>query len=260
MAARLTSSTSRLERTTDLIAASSNYTSCVWFRSTTTPSGGDYKTIFSSLNDPTYSQWAGVFSATNSLQLSLSFPTASTSAVTAVQSGWIHLAYVRSGTTQQFYVNGQSFGAPVTVNTSSFAWSLLILGYDGFSDDDGSEYAYWREWGTALTSTQVRAEYLSATAVRTSGLWTDTPLTSDLLDVSGNGHDWTASGSMSFVTNPDIPTPGVYSRLYIDSWFTAVNDPPWFIPSTFQGGWDSNPTTGAGTALIGYQGGTNNNF
>ncbi len=64
--------------------------------------------------------------------------------------------------------------------------------------------AYLRDWQAWLTDAEVLAEMVSAAAVRTSGLLTDTPLSThtDLADDSGNGRNWTLLGSASTVDGP----------------------------------------------------------
>lgn len=126
-------------------------------------------------------------------------PWTSTAAATPEPHDWIHLASVQSGTTHTLYING------VAVGTYGKNWASAIvtherIGTDGFSvgDLDISEF---RSWQAALTGAEIQAEMASATAVRTSGLWMDTPLTpTDLTDHSGNGRNWTAAGSVADAT------------------------------------------------------------
>lgn len=52
-----------------------------------------------------------------------------------------------------------------------------------------------------------------------------------------------------------------FTTLYPASWFDTVNDPPWFFPSGFQGGWTTDPSGSPSfAALTGYVAGTDNNY
>lgn len=79
----------------------------------------------------------------------------------------------------------------------------------GRSAGDSTEWfngglAYVRVWSAVLSQADIEAEWASATVVRTSGLWANWPLATNLNDISGNGRNLTA-GSTALSTEDDPP-------------------------------------------------------
>src|SRR5690606_31891259 len=67
--------------------------------------------------------------------------------------------------------------------------------------------AHVRVWAAALSQAELEAEMASATVVRTANLWGDWPLDGDANDISGNGRNLTASGTVAWVDGPDLSEP-----------------------------------------------------
>ncbi|MET8766324.1 LamG-like jellyroll fold domain-containing protein [Streptomyces sp. NPDC004658] len=77
----------------------------------------------------------------------------------------------------------------------------------GRSPGDAGEWfngglAYVRVWSAVLSQAEIEAEWASATIVRTSGVWANWPMLTNILDVSGNGRHLTA-GTTALTTEDD---------------------------------------------------------
>lgn len=101
-----------------------------------------------------------------------------------------------------------------TANANKFASQLATAHVftDASAEQmaDGSA-AYCRVWTAALSSTELLAESASASAVRTSGLYSDLPMSSVAAagtDTSGNGNNWTVTNTLTLASNPTIALPG----------------------------------------------------
>jgi hypothetical protein len=190
-----------LVRSGSSVAASSDYTICGWFYVENIPTTGTYRTFIYAGDDPVTLYSEGVWLGQNDAGEAELFMNGSAASDTGsgMYLGWHHIAYVRSGTAQRMYVNG-GITASHTENLAAETHTHVMLGSDtGAPAWDPGRAAHVREWSAALTAAELIAESLSATAVRATNLYTDTPLASDLLDDSGNGHTWTESdGTVSF--------------------------------------------------------------
>jgi hypothetical protein len=79
----------------------------------------------------------------------------------------------------------------------------------GRSVGDATEWfngglAYVRIWSAVLSQAEIEAEWASATIVRTSGVWANWPMLTNILDISGNGRHLSA-GSTALSTEDDPP-------------------------------------------------------
>ncbi|WP_225811333.1 LamG domain-containing protein [Streptomyces spinosus] len=79
----------------------------------------------------------------------------------------------------------------------------------GRSPGDAGEWfngglAYVRVWSAVLSQAEIEAEWASPTIVRTSGVWANWPLLTNINDVSGNGRNLTA-GTTALTTEDDPP-------------------------------------------------------
>jgi hypothetical protein len=132
------------------------------------------------------------------------------------QGVWTCLAYVRNGasSTHRVYKNGALNvpypgavpdadyigGAPNQVSstgTITFApgsdpYTTLTVG-DGVSSSWGAVQGV-RVWNAALTQAELLKEMRSTTVVRTGNLIMNTPLVSDVQDISGQSQHWTNTG------------------------------------------------------------------
>lgn len=213
MALRLNTTGEYVKRTTNLVALSTNYAFCCWFKpSIATPSGGSYRTVAQSRNAAyTKGWWMGSSDGANTFYLNVyDIPNGVdvSSTPVAVSVGvWHHFAYVRTGTNQRMFIDG--------IQQASFTASLAGGGTPDVTsagDDDlannwtGNDLQYAREWNAFLSQSEIRRERWSATQVRTSNRVIDTPLTTDAADDSPNGYHWTEVGSVTYdATNVELP-------------------------------------------------------
>jgi hypothetical protein len=190
-----------ITRSSGLIAASSDYSCILTFRPGATPSGTK-RTVWA-MRNAGYTAYVRLVSAASANTYRIEADngaggTGNTTSVTFEADIRGSIAYTRSGTTHTFYCNGDSIGS-FTLDISGVTFANAVIGDDGASVA-GLEVQYFREWSSALTLAQIFAEWNSPTVIVAAD--TDTPLVSDLLDDSGNGHDWTATGAPGFVAGP----------------------------------------------------------
>src|SRR5690606_9805593 len=185
MAVRCATSADFLSRTTGLLPTSGARTVMLWARQTVIPTAGGYNTYYAALNSTPelYDAWGGLFSDNNDTpNAALSIDLDAIWDASAAVNVWRHHAWVTSGTTQSYYINGTLKGS-ITVDLSALTVITEVVGGDSWSAGD-VEIAYVRQWDAALDADAIAAEMVSATAIRTTNLWLDTPLTSDLADTS----------------------------------------------------------------------------
>ena len=235
MAYRITNNTSSLQRTTGIVPASSDFTAIISATNRQTPSGGLYKALLGYLDtiSGAYASQIGIFSNVNSNNVRLNVNGTLSSVITWSSSSTLqtNFAYVRKGNSHFFYA-GTSLIATVTLNVSALTFLRAFLGGDGTAGDQTNvELAYYREWSAALSVIEMFNEMDSSKAIRTANLVADTPLVSDLNDISGNGNHWTETGTAgSFITNiPGSPVDVTaasfpYSRVVTTTEFNVAND------------------------------------
>lgn len=119
---------------------------------------------------------------------------------------WYYIAttYDAGTTTVEGSVNGVATAGAFVLDMSAVAtmdgeW----LGTDTASAGNIA-LAYDRAWQAKLSLVELAAEMASQTAVRTSGLLADTPLSGpwDLADLTANNRDWTALGTVVATADP----------------------------------------------------------
>jgi len=210
-------STDQLLRTTNIIPGSSDWIYSFWFKLNSDAGVSTYQSLFT-LEDssPAFEKFVQVFTEDLgvgpaiglALSNNVSFVAINGSVVDVDQ--WNYATITKRGSTHRLYLNGILQGSPTVLTFSAATFDSLYLGYDTFSTDDFDIAAY-REWDTAFpVFAQEQADILSEmnseiNAVRSASLIANTPLESDLLDISGNGNDWSASGSVSFSAQPPFP-------------------------------------------------------
>jgi hypothetical protein len=210
MAVYLATGADFLQRTTGLLGASQSRTVMVWANAGTLPSAPNYQLAYGVLdNTPaSYTDYVELFMGSVSDVLEV-FRLGVSDRLDTPRIGpdiWVHhcWTYTTSTNTHTYYRNGLLIGSFVR-DIDPLVIVTEVLGGDSSAIGDYT-VAYCRMWNAALTQNQVQGEMWARRALRTSNLWMDTPLTSDLLDISGDGRDWGSSGSISFVDGPDIPT------------------------------------------------------
>lgn len=217
MAIRSTSVNDFLRRTTNLVQGNHAFTCSFWMRYTGTVTPTKYRTPFLQVDDPAiYSKYVGLYtdgpvSGDDTLDLEANDGTTfhNTAAQQLTNSVWVPVAYVRSGSSQQIYFGGK-FVTSFTLNLSgaTFGFQQLLSDTDDTDTTEAIEICSYKEWNIAQFEDNLLDEWNSLNAVvHTSGLVAFTPLTTDALDISGNGNNWTIEGSPTFVaTEPVFPT------------------------------------------------------
>lgn len=122
---------------------------------------------------------------------------------------WFYLATVPTGVFSGDGYHGTSTTlTPVSglLSTSAAMGHLMVGAYDASGSDAAPvEVAYLRCWQAALSESELEAEMVSTTPVRTSNLWLSWAFDSDATDGSGNSRNGTVNGStFSYVAQPSI--------------------------------------------------------
>src|SRR5690348_3286879 len=124
-----------LKRLTNIVQPNSAYTAMCWFRFNGGGPNTGYRTVFTSIDDPTiYTNSAGIFSdgsGTLQIQLDIENPLALTSFVSTPNGTWFPVCYVRSGNNHSFYVAGVLIQT-VTSNISAETFGWMSLGSDTY--------------------------------------------------------------------------------------------------------------------------------
>lgn len=143
------------------------------------------------------------------LELYSSSGTSSSQSVSYSTNIWYHLAIVRSGNTLTCFINGVSSltasGAGTNLSVGDLLWGHWSLTNDPLN----GRISFSRAWTAALTSTEILAERLATSAVRTANLWGDWPLQSNATDVSGNGRNLTTNGAITWDTSTEPISAGI---------------------------------------------------
>jgi len=209
-----------LQRTTSLVAGSSDFTATIRFTPGANIAGSNYRVVMGYIDQapgPTtgytgYWEIFGVLAGglqSYKLEISDGFTTVATTAITISTGTEVTLSYVRTGTTHIFQQGDAEVGR-VTLDVSAVTWAAAIAGGDGYTAGPSSvtneKLSYYREWSRALSINELRAERMSSTAFTTTNLVADTPLISDKLDISGSGNHWTDIATASSFVSNTLPT------------------------------------------------------
>jgi hypothetical protein len=211
MAVHLPTSADYLQQT-GVIPANSARTFMVWAEQPTLLTGTDYQTFLASINltPATYTAWGAIYSgvdvgAEDFLDVDNGTSDVSGTKVAARANTWQHYCWTYDPIFHHHrcYINGVET-AFFTLDINAVALTYDLLGGDS-SSLGGVTVEQCKQWTRALGGGEIVLEMQSVSAVSATNLWLCTPLQSDLLDTSGNGHDWTQTGSGSFVSGPSIP-------------------------------------------------------
>jgi len=129
---------------------------------------------------------------------------------------WYHIAVVRSSTTAlDAYLNGVHDIGPITTNvTARSAAGYQYVGIFTTKPMQGN-IAYYKEFATALTADEIKSEMYSVIPL-SAQIRSWTPFhwgaSERLIDYSGNGYNWTATGGG--ITDADSPPIGYGSRYF----------------------------------------------
>ena len=155
----------------DSIPQADQLTVCGWIKIISDIDAGT--AMFERYGNATGTIWQGIYIDPTGTAVRVNNSAGSASASTEIGVGsWVHVAYVRSGTTHSIYVNaelvGTSTGDPGADVSAAFA-----IGGNGVTNTSDAEYAQWRIWEAALSQSELIVERSSATAKRISNLWSD---------------------------------------------------------------------------------------
>src|SRR5579864_1981206 len=210
MAVQIVNSGNNLHRTTNIVGGGTNYTCIFWANLTNYLAAYNlFVTANGTPGTAGYTKFAEIYGilGANGYNLDVNDGTTDGSVAggTVATNLWVPIAYTRSGHGHTLYINGAALPF-TTIDLSAAGLNFILLGDDGTNDGGTQQFYNFREWNVALNNIQINQEINSPSAVvNSSGLQTFTPLTSDLLDISGNGNNWTQTGSVSFVSNPTFP-------------------------------------------------------
>lgn len=130
---------------------------------------------------------------------------------TVTQGTWYHIALVRSSATDlRLYVDGTQVPSTVTRNVSSrSAATDMRMGSSPWGDQSdhiNGRIAAVKIWTAALTQNEIAQEMQTIRPQRFANLYSWLPLLThtDIADYSGNGHSWTAEGTLSTEDNPPV--------------------------------------------------------
>jgi hypothetical protein len=123
---------------------------------------------------------------------------------------WRKVAIACTGTSGKVYIQNPGNATELDSGTVSSAGTPTLLAVGGRGSAGDGEFlngnlARLRLYSAELSQAEIEAEWDSAVAVRTAGLWADWPLATDLNDVSGNGRHLSA-GSTAVTWEDDPPT------------------------------------------------------
>ncbi len=217
MAVKLTSASDYLYTTSGLVAANSSKTVMCWAKQSVLPSGAAYNTAFESTNltPATATQWAGMFEefiagvAYDSLDVNDGATHSQVNVASLAAGLWVHQCVTYNASTHNFvYYRNGAVASSGNFNINGNVWTYTVCGGDGFSHVGDYTVSQYREWDRVLTTFEIQTEMQAAQAVSSTNLWRDTPLASNLNDISGNVRNWTQAGSGSFVADPTYPSNG----------------------------------------------------
>jgi hypothetical protein len=123
---------------------------------------------------------------------------------------WHHFALVRTANTTNWtgYVDGGvvTSGNPSVYNPDN---PHLHFGNNTYGDWLNGRVAAGKVWTAALSQSEIQAETNSWNAVKTANIWSVVNMrtTSDVTDQSGNGNNFTTSGSVTTEADPNIGSP-----------------------------------------------------
>lgn len=213
MSVRFDAAADRLLRTTDLLDYNSPYTWMAWVYLVS-----DLNTVstFFVSGDDTVNNYDRITTTPDGVSLRLAVIVGGTltniDGVSLTVGIWSHLTIVReSATSIKMYLNGTLAGTNTRAITGRTAATRMEHGAYRSANTlrSDSRVAYIKAWSAALTLLEVQAEKDVAGAVRTANLYGEwkTPIGSDrVADTSGNGRNWTESGTLTDEAQPpEVP-------------------------------------------------------
>lgn len=119
---------------------------------------------------------------------------------------WYFLAYTRTGSSHALWLATEttevsqiiSFTSSPTISSPNY----MVIGNVSSQWVD-ARFSRWREWGgTIISEAEMNAERLASSAARSTSIYGDWPLASDLNDDSINGNNLVSAGTIDFEADP----------------------------------------------------------
>lgn len=226
MAASFPVSNQGLERTTDVVAASSDFTQ-TW---RVYIDAAEAKTLWYRGDDPVpfYNEYVAIYeTALGELQCWISNTLHVTSAP-GITVGWHTLFYRYNSSTHDhdFYLDNVLIGT-LTYDLSAKTFTHEYIGTDtGIVGWNPSQAGFIIQYDAVLTPTQGTDQSYAAAPIITTNLWLYTPLWNNLDDYSGTGHDgWTAySADPVFVAGPPVARFALTHKVAPPARYQGAND------------------------------------
>lgn len=199
MASRFDASLDKMSRSANLLTRTS-FTVMGWFKLT------NDRNTYSTFISLDAGDGSGVILQTRSDGTSLKIYTNANSNGSALSTGvWYHMALVGNATNYLAYVNGV---LDITAAQYTFTPASLNIGNDDIDEWLDGCAAYVKAWSVDLTVAEIQQEMYVVRPRRALNLYSWTPLlpgaTERLRDYSGNGYDWTATGTLADEDGPPI--------------------------------------------------------
>lgn len=207
MSVRIDAITEDLRRTTGLPSSSTAFSICGWSKITRIANDFQYW----GLEDPSNYLVIG-YADNGANQFEISGTNGSSSfASSPTNETWFFWAMTCSGSGAGAFKGYWAYPTDTSFKTASttgasFTPATLFLGNDTFGEYCNASYFAVKVWEAALTSDELWQEMESIRPHRYANLHIFSPLwdTSDLNDYSGNGKNWTGTGSISSEDNSPI--------------------------------------------------------
>lgn len=194
-----------LQRTVDIIPASQEFYSATWWAYIPfIPPTGIIRTLYMVSNSAARNTESIVVAQDDTGEIYLVVAGVKYAGI-VVTPGWWAIGLRRriaSNFIDLSVHNSFSFTSSATVPFSSWTLNEMYLGVDPRRDGAQSQAAYFREWTDFVSF--YGSEWSSSIPVKLTGLDTDTPLFTDLLDTTVNDHDWVHAGGGT-TTFYDVP-------------------------------------------------------
>lgn len=214
MAIKLIGTRGGVYRATSLPDANS-YTKMFWLRLDATVTNATFWRDVSVVLDSSYGEYVGAWfdqgrdvlvvgayspETSNDVSIYLNANTALT------LNTWYHVAWVKNNSSIAVYVNGTNEANAAFQGNCVPVFEYMGAGNGAYSTSNVAEtnfsIAFDRTYSATLNVSEIRAEMLSPTAVRTANLYSDSQFANSVNDDSGNGRHWVANGAPSYVAAP----------------------------------------------------------
>lgn len=225
MALRCATSSQSLTRTANL-PSSTAFTALGYFaqRGTQSASGANLFAVSASA----FSNY--MYIGYNSTNISLVTPTGNTTIIAAPATDtWFFFAITNAGTGATDLKGYYAALGDTALTTASRTGRSFTVATIGCSDNSAGlwtngDFANPRVYDAVLTQAELENERQSLLPTRTANinLWTptiDSTLANCVLDMSGNGRNWTSAGTPTVQSNPPV------------SWGSPVQTLPYYVPA-----------------------------